>query len=211
MTVRIAGLGGTGQASRGRAAARESVLATALRLFTEHGYAGVRVEDIARAAGISRATFYKYFAEREEILAELFARLLGSELDVDVTGLASTEERVKTVTAAAIRQMLEQPELARFVYSLPVRHSALLRPQDAATPAVFRRIHQLLEEGVAQGDVRSDQPIDLICTHVHGALEAGMRDWAEGRVDEPMPRVGQLLDLAFHGIQPRTGVRQRKQ
>ena len=203
MTVRVAGYSGTGQAGRGRAATRESLVDTALRLFTERGYVGVRVEDIAREAGMSRATFYKYFAEREEILAELFARLLGGELDVDLEGPTTTEDRVKTVVTAAVRQMIEQPELARFVYSLPVRHSALLRPQDAATPAVFGRIHALLEAGIAQGEVRSDQPVDLLCAHVHNALEAGMRDWAEGRVDEPMPRVAQLLDLAFHGVAPR--------
>lgn len=203
MTVRVAGYSGAGRAGRNRAATRESLVDTALRLFTEHGYVGVRVEDIAREAGISRATFYKYFAEREEILAELFARLLGGEVDVELDGLGTTEQRVAAVIAAAVGQMLEQPDLARFVYSLPVRHSALLRPQDAATPAVFRRIHGLLETGIAHGEVRNDLPVDLVCAHVHGALEAGMRDWAEGRVDEAMPRVGQLLDLAFHGVGPR--------
>ena len=37
------------------------------------------MEDIAQQAGVSRATFYKHFAEREQVLAELFERLLGLE------------------------------------------------------------------------------------------------------------------------------------
>ncbi len=200
MTVRTPGLGRAGHAGRGRQATREAVVATALRLFAERGYLGVRVEDIAREAGVSRATFYKYFSEREEILAALFDRLLGDEPDIEPDPLAGTEGQVKATAEAAIRQMLEQEELARFVYSLPVRHTALLRPQDVATPAVFRQIHRLIEQGVERGDVREDLPVELMCSHVHGALETAMRDWAEGKVDDPIARLTQLLELAFHGV-----------
>lgn len=200
MTVRTAGLGRAGHGGRGREATREAVVATALQLFSERGYLGVRVEDIAREAGVSRATFYKYFSEREEILAALFDRLLGGEPEVESDDLAGTEERVRATAEAAIRRMLDQEQLARFVYSLPVRHTALLRPQHAATPVTFRRIHRLIEQGVQRGDVRDDQPVELMCSHVHGALETAMRDWAEGKVDDPIPRLGQLLELAFHGV-----------
>ncbi|HEX4219245.1 MAG TPA: TetR family transcriptional regulator [Acidimicrobiales bacterium] len=41
----------------------------ALELFAQRGYADVSVEDIARAAGISARTFYRYFATREDLLA----------------------------------------------------------------------------------------------------------------------------------------------
>lgn len=200
MTVRPAGLGRAGHAGRGREATREAVVATALRLFAERGYLGVRVEDIAREAGVSRATFYKYFSEREEILAALFDRLLGDEPDIEPDPLTGTQEQVKAAAEAAIRRMLDQEELARFVYSLPVRHTALLRPQNVATPAVFRQIHRLIEHGVDRGDVRDDLPVELMCSHVHGALETAMRDWAEGKVDDPVTRLSQLLELAFHGV-----------
>jgi AcrR family transcriptional regulator len=200
MTVRAAGLGGVSRAARGRPMTREVVLDTALRLFSERGYLGVRVEDIAREAGVSRATFYKYFSEREEILATLFQRLLGDDALPEVDASGDTETRIRAVAAAAVRQMLEQEQLARFVYSLPVRHSALLDPGAAATPAVFRRIHQLVADGVAREDLRDDVAVDVLCVHVHAAVETAMRDWAEGRVDDPLPQVGQLLDLAFHGV-----------
>ena len=62
MAVRPPGFGPVGADLRERA--RDQLLDTALRLFVERGYVGVRVEDIAKAAGISRATFYKHFSER---------------------------------------------------------------------------------------------------------------------------------------------------
>ena len=75
--MKTAGLGSVARSTERRQQTRDLVLDTALRLFNEHGYLGVRVEDIAQQAGVSRATFYKHFAEREQVLAELFERLLG--------------------------------------------------------------------------------------------------------------------------------------
>jgi len=205
MTVRTPGWGGAPRA-RAREHTRDTVVETALRLFNERGYLGVRVEDIAREAGVSRATFYKYFAEREEILAALLDRLLGADdatvPDADArSGRANTEDRIRAVARHTVEAMLEQRDLARFVYSLPVRHEALLSDDAPRTPAAFRRIHRIVEEGVAAGDVRDDLPVDRLCTHVHEALETAMRDWAAGRVEDPLELVDQLIDLAFHGVQ----------
>jgi AcrR family transcriptional regulator len=50
---------------------RQDVLAAGSRLFAERGYYAVRMEDIAAAADVSRATLYRYFSNKDVILAEL--------------------------------------------------------------------------------------------------------------------------------------------
>jgi AcrR family transcriptional regulator len=183
------------------------VLDTALRLFNEHGYLGVRVEDITQQAGVSRATFYKHFAEREQILAELFERLLGVE-SAPVESLQAADEgtcehQVVTVVEDAVQRMLEQEDLARFVYSLPVRHSALLRPGVPTVPPLFSKVTQLLERGIERGEVRDDLPMDLLARHALSALETAMRDWAEGRIDDPVAHLRAMLTVSFHGVAKR--------
>lgn len=176
---------------------------SALSLFAERGYEAVRVEDVARAAGVSRATFYNHFSEREEVLGALFERLLatnGQRLAPLSGGDLPPLEQVEEVATAAARRMLAQPELARFLYSLPVRVESLLKPDAESTPAVFRQIHELLEAAAARGELRSDEPLDLMCVHVHNALEAGMRAWAEGLTDDPARRVRALVRLALYGV-----------
>jgi AcrR family transcriptional regulator len=203
MAVKGAGLGSVGRFTTRRQATRDTVVDTALRLFTERGYLGVRVEDIASEAGVSRATFYKHFAEREEILAELFERLLGTETESSPAGPAptgSTEDQVTAAIEAAARQMLQKEQLARFIYSLPVRHSTLLRPGARSTPGVLMQVGRLLEHGLATGEIHNDLPVDLLTRHVHAALETAMRDWAEDRTAEPIAHLRALLGLAFHGI-----------
>lgn len=207
--MKTVGLGSATRSSDRRQQTRDLVLDTALRLFNEHGYLGVRVEDIAKQAGVSRATFYKHFAEREQVLAELFERLLGAEADAEAAepaGLASSgsvEEQVGAVVDDAVRRMLEQEQLAKFVYSLPVRHSALLRPGGRTTPPVFAQVTRLLEQGVERGEVRGDLPVALLARHVLAALETAMRDWAEDRVNDPLEHLRLLLELSFHGVMKR--------
>lgn len=47
---------------------RDQLLETAVRLFLERGYGGTTIDDIAEAAGMSRASFYTYFPSKREIL-----------------------------------------------------------------------------------------------------------------------------------------------
>ncbi|KUN76341.1 TetR/AcrR family transcriptional regulator [Streptomyces griseoruber] len=54
---------------------RRLLLSTALELFGKHGYAGTTVDDIARAAGTTRVTFYAYFPSRTALMTALCAEL----------------------------------------------------------------------------------------------------------------------------------------
>ncbi len=199
MTVRPAGLAGArGQA---RAKTRDAVLEAALRLFAERGYLAVRVEDIAREAGVSRATFYKHFAEREEILAMLLAKLLGSDDDATPGVAAPTEgdlgTRVEGTARAIVEKMMEQESLARFVYSLPVRHEALVSAQQLPRPSAFRRLDELLDGG--RGELRDGVPSVVIRMQVHAAIETAMREWATGQVADPTQRLSEHLDVVLYG------------
>jgi AcrR family transcriptional regulator len=50
---------------------RERILAASRELFLEHGYAGTRIAQITAECGISRAGFYTYFRDKQEIFNAL--------------------------------------------------------------------------------------------------------------------------------------------
>jgi AcrR family transcriptional regulator len=69
-----------GQASRARAAdTRQRILAAALDLFGEQGYAGTSVRDISERLGVTKAALYYHFPSKEAILDALLDPFL-SEL-----------------------------------------------------------------------------------------------------------------------------------
>lgn len=70
--------------------AREDVLSVSSTLFAARGYYAVSMDDIAAAAGISRATLYRYFNSKTKVLAELTTSALSesSRLAADLYALA---------------------------------------------------------------------------------------------------------------------------
>ncbi|MCZ7586001.1 MAG: TetR/AcrR family transcriptional regulator [Deltaproteobacteria bacterium] len=54
----------------------ERVMLCASRVFARRGYSAVRVEDVLRAAKISRATFYVHFKNKEDLFERLVDRLM---------------------------------------------------------------------------------------------------------------------------------------
>lgn len=56
---------------------RRSIRRQAVRLFNEHGYASVSVDDIAQAAELTRATLYYHYRSKADIFVESVTEMLG--------------------------------------------------------------------------------------------------------------------------------------
>src|SRR6266545_5403033 len=59
---------------------RERILAAALREFSTHGFAGARVDRIARRARINKRMLYHYFGNKEGLFRAILRRKLGERL-----------------------------------------------------------------------------------------------------------------------------------
>ena len=61
-----------------RSAKRDAVLTAAAHLFTQHGFQGTSLDDIAGSLGVTKPTLYHYIANKEEILFECVRRGLSA-------------------------------------------------------------------------------------------------------------------------------------
>jgi AcrR family transcriptional regulator len=97
---------------------RERLLRAAALEFAERGYAGSGSESISRRAGMSKATFYEHFANKEECMVALFdlGTRVVQEAMADAARNASTvdaRERMKAGTRAFLTALAEHPEFAQ--------------------------------------------------------------------------------------------------
>ena len=60
---------------------KRKILEKAFELFRKNGYMDTKVEDITKALGISKGSFYTYFKTKEELLCELLESMKNSEME----------------------------------------------------------------------------------------------------------------------------------
>jgi AraC-like DNA-binding protein len=109
---------------RNRMAAVQAIQDTAMNLFDQHGYHQVTVDDIARAAGVSTSTFYRYFGTKEGVFT--VDSFVVADVDVfqeivDLDDPAATMERLAGAAGESepwrgMRYVIEEPVVRAAVY-----------------------------------------------------------------------------------------------
>ena len=81
-------------------------LPAAAELFADRGFENTKVEDVAAATGVPKATLYYYFSGKEEILAFLFEDMLTAIADQAAIAMGTegtARERLELVVKTQIR------------------------------------------------------------------------------------------------------------
>jgi AcrR family transcriptional regulator len=119
---------------------RERLLRAAALEFADAGYAGSSSESISRRAGMSKATFYEHFANKEECMLALFdmgAELVQREMAEAARSapIGDARERMKAGTRAFLGALTQHPEFAQ----------TLLVEISGAGPRAAQRRDQVLQ------------------------------------------------------------------
>ncbi|MCW2755444.1 MAG: TetR family transcriptional regulator [Marmoricola sp.] len=129
----------------------------ALPLIADQGLEQTKIDEIADATGVPKATLYYYFSGKEEILAFLFEDMLtaiADEAKVAMEIEGTSADRLTAVVGVQIRRLVENRDLsAALVGDLGrvTRSRALVESLQAA---FYSPIESLLIEGAADGSLR---------------------------------------------------------
>ena len=150
--------------------ADRAILAAALGLMAEHGVRDLRMDDVAERAGVGKATIYRRYRSKDDLVTAAVAGLV-SEITVPDTGstrgdlLGLMRRAVKVyrgsveagVMPGLVDAMSRDVELARSV------REGFLAGRRAALRAV-------LERGIDRGDLRADLDLELALDVLGGPL-----------------------------------------
>src|SRR5881296_2607395 len=143
----------------------DEILAAALEVFSDRGFAATKLEDVARRAGVTKGTIYLYFENKEALFKALVRETIvpvieqGEALAKSFTGSARDlfEQLVReywrlvgeTALAGIPKLMMAEaatfPELTRFYY-------------DEVVARGHRLMAGVIERGIMSGEFR---PVDV--------------------------------------------------
>jgi AcrR family transcriptional regulator len=195
-----------------RAEARpQELLAAALAVFVEKGYAATRLEEVARRAGVAKATLYLYYENKLELFKAVVRHALVANFDAVAREQADVEcgarealshfmtefmRRVADSPVSGIPKLVMAeagnfPELARFYHDEVIRRGRTM-------------VTGVLERGIAAGEFRAVDTdyawrvviaplmLAIIWKHSFAAFEAEALDFER--------HLAAHLDLLFNGL-----------
>lgn len=131
----------------------EQILQEALRLFSEVGYHGTSLQEIADELGITRPAFYYYFDSKNELLWRLIGTLgdqLLEEARPIVAAEASPAEKLRDLLIAHTRTILGNREAFKIYFA--ERH-LVGRRRDRQLRRGEERYHRLIESVIREGQL----------------------------------------------------------
>ncbi len=148
----------------------DRLLDAAVSEIAKTGYDGLTVRNVARAAGVSPASAYTYFASKEHLLAEVFWRRLTSLPDPVVTKGARTAARVEAAIGPVALLVADEPELAAGVTTALLAHDPDVKRLREQIGLVFS---QRLSEALGP-KASDDARLGLTMAFTGALLSAGM-------------------------------------
>jgi AcrR family transcriptional regulator len=176
-----------------------AIVAAALELMAERGVHEVRMDDVADRAGVGKATIYRRYRSKDELVTDAVATLVGG-IEIPDTGstrsdlLALMRQAVELYSGSlaarlmptVIDEMRRNPELASAV------RDEFLAGRRAALRAV-------LECGVRRGDLRRGLDLELALDVLGGAVFYRLLITG-GPIDEPLAQG--VVGLILRGFAP---------
>lgn len=136
---------------------RDEVYGSAVEILTEQGPQALTMDRLARAVGVSRATLYNYFADREAVLTFVDEQALEpflEQAEVILAGPGTAAEKLSAY-ALAVFQLVEGSK--PLLYALYIQESVVGARREAKirrTDRMLAGVLKVFEQGMRDGEFR---------------------------------------------------------
>jgi AcrR family transcriptional regulator len=150
----------------------QAIIAAALAVFAEHGPDAMGIEQVAARAGVGKATIYRRWPGKEELLLDMVGALRaplprpqGRSVRADLSALVEALAREAADPGRARQFALLLGEGLKYPRLLARYNELITEPRRALLAAVLRR-------GLATGELRDDADVDAALALLTGAVLA---------------------------------------
>ena len=161
---------------------RAKVLAETYRQLSQSGVAGVSIDEVSRASGVSKTTIYRHWPSRSALLIDACSRL-GNVPDGPDTGNFRGDIRALLTILAAQLQTENWSAVYPSILDAAERDPEIRTLQGTLHSAFMAPFEKALDRAQARGEISADQPSgDLVALIVAPLF---FRRWfSRERIDE---------------------------
>lgn len=190
---------------------RQRILDAALKVFASRGFYNAKVSEIAKKAGVADGTIYLYFANKDDVLIQLFEdrmEYIISRLTQDLSRSTGTPlDRIRSLIHLHVDLATHDPDLAEFI-TVELRQSGtFIREYENPQFIEYLRIlRDLVVEGQRDGYIRPTLDSRLIVRAIFGAIDEVLLTLtlaSRSRSVDIRLSADQLADLLLDGMATR--------
>jgi AcrR family transcriptional regulator len=181
-----------------------AILKAALEELADAGYQGMSIEGVAARAGVSKATIYRRWSSKEELVIEAASRVY---TDIPVIDTGHLRRDLVAIYVLAYRVLQQSPFLQRLffralgeIHTNPTIYRALVRRLFAPR---LQQFVELIRLGQERGEVRRDLDPQLIIDLIAGPLFYHLI-LLPVMPSQPLSEelIEELIEAVFQGIAP---------
>jgi AcrR family transcriptional regulator len=172
------------------ASTRDRILDVALDLFTENGYDGTSLREIAERIGVSKAAIYYHFSSKDEILMALHLRL--HEFGRDALARLTESPVSLSMWAVLLDELVDQMLVQRKIFLLHERNQAAFeRLHGDAHDADHEDLQERFRSILSDPRIELRDRVKMACSF--GAMFAGLFMVGDAFGDTPTDLLGTYL------------------
>ena len=180
------------------------VLVAAMEEYAERGWAGLTMDGVAKRAGVGKSTIYLRWSNKEDLLAAAVQTMAQHMQPVDTGSVRSDFE-------VLAKNLLESFATTTGWGNVRILIDAAGSGQGIGELRDVNEVHRrsaydILERGVARGELRPGAPAQLIINGLYGTfiVYRMMRPWdeLEGLVPDPVTLIDEVVDFVMLGLAP---------
>jgi len=182
------------KASRTERDLKRQIDTAALHLFAERGADATPVPMIAATAGVAVGSLYRYYANKEELVARLYAEnyaALAEELERVQAEAVTARDKIDAMIGFICGFFDREWDLARFL--LLEQHVRLKSYAGSANPVDI--VHRMLSEAIRSGEIRPLEPM-LATALVMGPVVQAATFRTYGRFSGPLTDIAEDIARA---------------
>lgn len=150
---------------------KDAILKAALQLFSHRSFGGTTIPEIARVANVGAGTIYRYFISKEDLVNELFVRVLDDfteHLQVGLHGQMDTRTRFHHLFNNAWNYVMNNVEAFLFI-NLNDEATYLNDRSRKSFSRMWDYIAEMVEQGADKGELIKLDP-KFVASLVYGPL-----------------------------------------